>query len=217
MVQRGKFIVLEGGEGAGKSTQVKHLVGALTKKGISVIHTREPGGSPVAEDIRELVVKGHVNKMSKRTELLLMYAARQDHIEKVIRPNLEAGSWVVCDRFMLSTLAYQGGMETEELMRELRWQIVEKPEMEPDYTLILDVEPAVGLARAFRRRAEDHSRFEAKDIEFHEGVRSLFRRQIAYSDFIGSMINTTEIGEEDVTKQMLWDIGRHFRLELTAR
>ena len=105
---QGRFITFEGGEGAGKSTQLKRLVARLEAGGLEVVATREPGGSPGAESIRELVLKGAADRWSPVTETLLMYAARRDHVERVIRPALARGAWVVCDRFADSTRAYQG-------------------------------------------------------------------------------------------------------------
>lgn len=170
---RGRFITFEGGEGAGKSTQVKRLVARLEGEGRHVVATREPGGSPGAESIRELVLKGAVDRWSPVTETLLMYAARRDHVERVIRPALERGAWVVCDRFADSTRAYQGaaGGTDPALISALEAHIV--GDTEPDLTLVFDLPVEVGLARA-HERAGTEMRFESKGAAFHERLREGF-------------------------------------------
>jgi dTMP kinase len=170
---RGKFITFEGGEGAGKSTQLKRLAARLQAEGREVVATREPGGSPGAESIRELVLKGHADRWSPVTETLLMYAARRDHIERVIRPALARGAWVVCDRFADSTRAYQGaaGGTDPELIAALETFILE--EVRPDLTLVFDLPVAAGLARA-HARAGAEMRFESKGEAFHQRLRDGF-------------------------------------------
>ena len=172
-VTRGRFITFEGGEGAGKSTQLRRLAGRLGVLGHEVVLTREPGGSPDAEAIRALLVKGEVDRWSPVTETLLMYAARRDHIERVIAPALERGAIVVCDRFFDSTRAYQGvgGGAAAELIAALETAVVGA--LVPDLTLILDLPVAVGLARA-AGRGEGEARFEAKGLAFHERLRAAF-------------------------------------------
>lgn len=169
---RGHFITFEGGEGAGKSTQLKRLVARLTAAGHEVVATREPGGSPGAESIRELVLNGSADRWSPVTETLLMYAARRDHIERVIRPALARGAWVVCDRFADSTRAYQGagGGVGPELIAALEDSILE--ETRPDLTLVFDMSPETGLARAQARGGE--MRFESKGLDFHQRLRDGF-------------------------------------------
>lgn len=170
---RGRFITFEGGEGAGKSTQVKRLVARLEGEGREVVATREPGGSPGAESIRELVLKGAADRWSPVTETLLMYAARRDHVERVIRPALERGAWVVCDRFADSTRAYQGaaGGTDPALISALETHIV--GDTRPDLTLVFDLPVDVGLARA-HQRAGTEMRFESKGQAFHERLREGF-------------------------------------------
>jgi len=160
-VSKGRFITFEGGEGAGKSTQLKRLVARLQADGREVVATREPGGSPGAEAIRELVLKGAADRWSPVTETLLMYAARRDHVERVIRPGLARGAWVVCDRFADSTRAYQGaaGGTAPELIAALETYILEGTR--PDLTLIFDLPVEVGLERA-HIRAGTEMRFESK-------------------------------------------------------
>lgn len=170
---RGRFITLEGGEGAGKSTQLKRLAARLEGAGVEVVATREPGGSPGAESIRELVLNGATDRWSPVTETLLMYAARRDHIERVIRPALTRGAWVVCDRFADSTRAYQGaaGGTDPALIAALETHILE--DTRPDLTLIFDFPPETGLARAAARPGAE-MRFESKGMAFHEKLREGF-------------------------------------------
>jgi dTMP kinase len=172
-VARGRFITFEGGEGAGKSTQLKRLAARLQAEGREVVATREPGGSPGAESIRELVLKGSADRWSPVTETLLMYAARRDHIERVIAPALERGAWVVCDRFGDSTRAYQGaaGGTDPELISALERHIL--GEVRPDLTLVFDLPVEEGLARA-HARAGAEMRFESKGSAFHERLRAGF-------------------------------------------
>ncbi|WP_334163147.1 dTMP kinase [Phenylobacterium sp.] len=170
---RGRFITFEGGEGAGKSTQLRRLVARLQAAGREVVATREPGGSPGAESIRELVLNGAADRWSPVTETLLMYAARRDHIERVIRPALDRGAWVVCDRFADSTRAYQGaaGGTAPGLISALETHILEGTR--PDLTLIFDLPTEVGLERA-HARAGSEMRFESKGMAFHERLREGF-------------------------------------------
>jgi dTMP kinase len=172
-VTQGRFITFEGGEGAGKSTQLKRLVARLQTQGREVVATREPGGSPGAEGIRELVLKGSADRWSAVTETLLMYAARRDHIERVIRPALARGAWVLCDRFADSTRAYQGaaGGAPAALIDSMEHTVLEG--LLPDLTLILDLPVDIGLARA-AMRDDGEARFEAKGHEFHERLRQAF-------------------------------------------
>jgi dTMP kinase len=171
-VTRGRFITFEGGEGAGKSTQLRRLVKRLAGRG-EVVTTREPGGSPGAEAIRALLVTGAIERWSPISETLLMYAARRDHIERVIAPALTRGAWVLCDRFYDSTRAYQGaaGGAPASLVRALEADVV--GELVPDLTLILDLPVAAGLARA-AARGDSEGRFEAKGAAFHKRLRQAF-------------------------------------------
>ncbi len=169
---RGKFITLEGGEGAGKSTQCARLKARLESAGINVNVTREPGGSPGAEDIRQLIVHGDPDRWDAQTEALLIYAARRDHVKRLIEPALAAGSWVICDRFSDSTMAYQGhaggvGRQWVEQLDDLAIG-----GLKPDLTLMLDLSVSEGLARAKTRGGAD--RFERQDTSFHEALRSAF-------------------------------------------
>jgi len=172
-VARGLFITFEGGEGAGKSTQIRRLAGRLAALDHQVVTTREPGGSPGAEAIRDLLVKGAVDRWSPLTETLLMFAARRDHLERVIAPALGAGGLVLCDRFYDSTRAYQGagGGTAADLIQSLERHVV--GDLIPDLTLVLDLPVSVGLARA-AARGEGEARFEAKGAAFHERLRAGF-------------------------------------------
>ena len=147
----GRFITFEGGEGGGKSTQLRLLAQRLGDLGGEVVATREPGGSPGAEAIRDLLVRGAADRWSAMTETLLMYAARRDHLERVIKPALDRGAWVLCDRFADSTRAYQGaaGGTDPAFIAELEAHVL--GDIRPDLTLILDLPPEAGLARAASR------------------------------------------------------------------
>ena len=172
-MSRGRFITFEGGEGAGKSTQVRRLAARLHGRGLEVVATREPGGSPGAEMIRHLLVNGEAERWSPVTETLLMYAARRDHIERVIAPALARGAWVVCDRFADSTRAYQGaaGGTAAELIAALEAHVLE--DVRPDLTLVFDLATAQGLARAADRGGAE-ARFESKGEAFHGRLRQAF-------------------------------------------
>jgi dTMP kinase len=176
---RGKFISLEGGEGAGKSTQIAPLVAFLTERGITTKVTREPGGSPGAEEIRNLLVTGDPSRWSPVTEALLLYAARRDHVDRTIKPALEAGTWVLCDRFADSSVAYQGfayGLG-DRWVHALHESVLGN--FWPDATLILDVPVELGLARAktrpMSRDGGDEDRYERMDRSFHEKLREGYR------------------------------------------
>ena len=173
-MSRGLFITFEGGEGTGKSTQVARLVDRLRAQGLDVVRTREPGGSPGGEAIRDLVVSGSADRWSARTELLLMFAARSDHLERTIRPALEAGRWVVCDRFADSSRAYQGlaGGADTAFVEALDSHVVGRDQ--PDLTLVFDLPAEVGLERALAR-AQGDTRFESKGIVFHQALRRAFQ------------------------------------------
>jgi len=169
----GRFITFEGGEGTGKSSHARDLAETLRAKSRRVLLTREPGGSPGAEDIRALLVIGAVGRWSATAETLLNYAARESHLRETIRPALTRGDLVICDRFMDSTRVYQGfaGGCDMALIESLEQKIV--GETRPDLTLILDVDPELGLARA-KKRADGEDRFEKKGLAFHRKLREGF-------------------------------------------
>ena len=169
----GRFITLEGGEGAGKSTQITRLADWLKTRGRDVVTTREPGGAPGAEMIRKLLVEGPVERWDGTTEALLHFAARRDHLRSLVWPALERGDWVVSDRFADSTRAYQGyghGLDLEALDRLYE---VAVDGFRPDLTLILDLPVETGLARAAKRRGAE-TRYESLPRDFHERVRQGF-------------------------------------------
>ena len=173
MTEPGRFISFEGGEGAGKSTQARRLAAALEKRGISCVITRAPGGSPGAEEIRSLLVNGDPGRWEALTETLLLYAARADHVARTIRPAMEEGRWVLCDRFADSSWAYQGagrGLDRETVRRI---EAVAIGDFKPDLTFVLDLPAEEGLKRA-NARASTESRFEQFDIGFHERLRQAF-------------------------------------------
>ena len=171
---KGRFITFEGGEGTGKSTQVARLVDRLRARDLEVLQTREPGGSDGAEEIRNLALNGEAGRWSAMTETLLMFAARSDHLERTVRPALEAGRWVVCDRFADSSRAYQGagGGVPADFIETLDAAVVGGTQ--PDLTLVFDLSVEVGLQRAFGRGLFE-TRFESKGLAFHERLRQGFR------------------------------------------
>jgi len=166
---RGKFITVEGIEGTGKSTNIKFLTSLIEANGFAVICTREPGGTPMAEKIRQLLLQQDQEELPEIAELLLFFAARSLHVTNTIRPALEAGKWVVCDRFTDATRAYQGdgrGLEMERINTLAHWV---QDGLEPDVTLLLDASAKVGMGRAEKRGATD--RLESEKISFYERVR----------------------------------------------
>ena len=172
----GRFIVFEGGEGAGKSTQARLLTDALEARGLSVVLTREPGGTPGAEAIRSLLLHPPHEGWGPQAEALLFAAARADHVAKLITPALAEGKWVICDRFIDSTRVYQGtlGNVDERLIRSLE-RVTVGPAV-PELTFILDVPAQVGMARAKNTRGQVQAdRFEAESMEFHEKLRGAYR------------------------------------------
>lgn len=175
--RRGRFITLEGGEGAGKSTQQKMILARLAAMGVEAIGTREPGGSPHAEELRTILLSGAAAPLGAMAEAVLFSAARIDHLDIKIRPALARGTWVVCDRFSDSTRAYQGALGNLDprLIRTL--ERVTLGDTRPDLTLILDLPPELGLARAASRRGKSEAadRFEAEALAFHRGLRATFR------------------------------------------
>jgi len=175
MSRRGRFITVEGIEGVGKSTQVPRLARALAERAIACVLTREPGGTPLAEKIRELVLAPGTEVLPDAAELLLMFAARSAHLENFIKPHLEAGTWVVCDRFTDATYAYQGAGRGFAFDRIAQLEQLVQGAMRPDLTLLLDIPVAAGLERARQRNAGQGlgaaDRFERERAEFFERVR----------------------------------------------
>lgn len=167
---RGRFITFEGGEGSGKSTQTERLAERLRASGLTVVATREPGGTEGADLIRRLLVEGPTDRWLPETEMLLHFAARSEHVTRVIEPALKHGDWIVCDRFTDSTVAYQGfghGLGRDHI--ESIAQLV-LGGFGPDLTIVLDIAPEEGLARA-AARTEAKSRYERLDLAFHQRLR----------------------------------------------
>ncbi len=170
---QGRFITLEGVDGAGKSTHLDWLVGHLRSRGRSVVQTREPGGTPLGEHLRELLLH---HPMHLETEALLMFAARREHLELVIKPSLERGDWVVCDRFTDASFAYQGGgrgLSLDKLSQLEHWV---QGELQPDLTLLFDL-PVDIAAQRMAGAARQLDRFEQEKADFHERVRNAYLRR----------------------------------------
>lgn len=174
-MQHGRFISFEGGEGSGKSTQIQKLSKWLEQKNIRNIVTREPGGSEGGEKIRELLVSGGTERWEPMSEILLFYAARYDHVERLIKPALKQGIWVLCDRFFDSTIAYQGYGHNISLSKLSELNTLVLDDFKPDITFLLDIPADVGLTRANIRENKKNikeDRFENFDIQFHERLRN---------------------------------------------
>ena len=174
---KGRLITLEGGEGSGKTTLIQKLQNALEDQGIDVISTREPGGTEQGEQIRQLLVKGPTVRWDAFSEALLLFASRRHLIVNVIKPALDAGKWVICDRFFDSTVVYQGsaGGVSIPFIREIYSHIAEG--VMPDVTFLLDIDPTLGLARASKRlidESNDEMRFENKSLDYHQKIRKGF-------------------------------------------
>ncbi|WP_415894543.1 dTMP kinase [Neptuniibacter sp. PT34_22] len=169
---KGRFITVEGTEGVGKSTNIEYLCQLLSDRGIEIVLTREPGGTPLAEELRELLLSPRDERVSEDTELLLMFAARAQHIENVIRPALERGAWVISDRFTDATYAYQGGGRDVDLEHIAMLERIVQHCLHPDMTLLLDLDVEVGLQRASQRSEPD--RFEQEKLDFFYKVRNMY-------------------------------------------
>lgn len=189
-MNEGKFITLEGGEGVGKSTNLFFIKEQLEKKGIKVITTREPGGTDFAEKIRTLLLENREEKVVEQAELLLMFAARAQHIYHVIQPALTKGQWVLCDRFTDATYAYQGGGRSMD-MQMIAW-LEDKIQgtLRPDLTLLLDAPIDVGIDRASQRGKLD--RFESEKISFFEKVREVYLQRAKKYPQIIKVINADQ-------------------------
>jgi dTMP kinase len=171
----GRFITLEGGEGVGKSTQLRALAAALSSRGIDIVTTREPGGSPGAEAIRALLLEGEVDRWTAETEALLFAAARADHVARNIRPALDAGSWVLCDRFLDSSLAYQGGAGGIGMADVIRLHQIGSHGLLPDRTLLLDMAVTDAASRQHERDEGRPDRMGRKGGAYHDDVAQAFR------------------------------------------
>lgn len=199
----GLFVTFEGGEGAGKSTQIRRLADQLRRRGHDVLMTREPGGSPGAEAVRHVLLSGAAEEFGVRMEAILFAAARNDHVEEVIRPALESGAIVLCDRFIDSSRVYQGvtgNLETDFIEALQRVAI---DGVVPDCTLILDLSAEIGLKRARKRSAENApDRFEREEIETHEKRREAYL-EIAEAEPERCRVVNAERPEEEIADEIM--------------
>ncbi len=173
----GRFITVEGIEGVGKTTNLEFIHQQLLSRGLDVVRTREPGGTPLAESIRELLLAPRNEPVAELAELLLMFAARAQHIEQCIRPALQRGAWVLCDRFTDATYAYQGGGRALDQSRIAQLETLVQGGLRPDLTILLDLPARQGMARARARSMPD--RFEAEAEVFFERVRDSYLQRAA--------------------------------------
>ena len=202
---RGRFITFEGGEGSGKSTQIRRLAERLDEKGVRTLLTREPGGSPGAEIVRHLVLSGVGKVLGASGEALLFAAARDDHVHNVIAPALNQGQWVLCDRFTDSTRVYQGKLGSADISLIRAMERVTIGELQPDLTVILDVPAEEGLARAAKRRGEAAAdRFEGEDISFHRRLREAYWQVAAEEPDRCALIDAA--ADVDTVAQRVWDV-----------
>ncbi len=206
--RKGKFITLEGVEGVGKSTNLEVIQAFLAGKGVNFIVTREPGGTPVAEEIRELLLANRDEKLHELSELLLVFAARSQHLEELIKPALERGVWVLCDRFTDATYAYQGGGRSLNLSTIAALEDLAQGQLRPDLTFILDLDPQVGLARASNRGELD--RFEQEKLPFFSRVRDTYLARAAAEPERCKVIDASASIEE-VEQQLVTILEAQFR------
>ena len=207
---RNQFITFEGGEGSGKSTQINLLHNFLIEKGEDVLCTREPGGTPSAEIIRNLLTKGDTDRWSPATEALLMWAARSEHVEKLIKPSLDKGKWVLSDRFYHSTYAYQGvgrnlGIENMRIIKKI---II--GDITPDLTFILDIDPVNGIDRT-KNRDSNEDRFEKMNLDFHINLRKAFI-QISKKDPKRFIVIDAELSLEKISEIISSEVQTRFQL-----
>ena len=196
-----RFISFEGGEGSGKSTQIKLLAKKLANYG-DVITTREPGGTIEAEIIRNLLVRGEKNKWSGVVETLLLYAARKDHIDKVIVPNLNKNKWVLCDRFKESTIVYQGYGKNVDIKLIKKLDKLITGNLRPSLTFILDIDPKIGLKRSIRK-ANTETRYEKMSLSFHNKIRKAFKKIASTNKRNFKLINANQ--DIDLIKDIIWN------------
>jgi dTMP kinase len=212
---RGKFISFEGGEGSGKSTQIKLLAQRLEAAKLRAILTREPGGSPGGEIIRHLVLSGMGKLLGPEAETLLFAAARDDHVRTVIEPALTQGTWVLCDRFSDSTRAYQGRLGNVAPGVLNAMQRVTIGDLKPDLTIILDVPVEIGLKRAAARRGDGApDRFEAEDVKFHQDLRDAYRQIAAEDPDRCVLIDAT--ASPDIVAAQVWTALRDHLFAMTT-
>ncbi|MBN1377602.1 MAG: dTMP kinase [Gammaproteobacteria bacterium] len=198
--ERGMFIVIEGGEGVGKSTNLEFIRAQLEKSAIHVLSTREPGGTPLGERLRSILIERDSVPISAKAEALLIFAARMQHLEDVILPGLERGEWVLCDRFTDASYAYQGGgrgLGGERINALEQWT---HADVQPDYVIVLDAPAEVGLQRVHQRGSKD--RFEQEELEFFERVREVYLTRADGNPERYSVIDASQPLEQ-VQKQLL--------------
>ena len=209
-MEKGKFITFEGGEGSGKTTQIELLYQKLINNGINVVKTREPGGTVIGEEIRNILVKGPTKNITPFTELLLNSASRKEHIERLIKPNIDDGSWVLCDRFVDSTLVYQGyghGLDINIVKNINQFTV---GDYIPDLTIIFDIDPNDGLTRASKRKIEE-DRYEKMDISFHLKIRESYL-QIAKNDTKKYKIVDASLDKEIISDNIYKIISDLFKI-----
>ncbi|MDB5561700.1 MAG: Thymidylate kinase [Hyphomicrobiales bacterium] len=204
-----RFITFEGGEGVGKSTQVKRLIASLNRESVQAVRTREPGGTPKAEAIRSLILQGHSESWGAGAEAVLFAAARLDHVNNLITPSLASGKWVICDRFHDSTRAYQGltGGVDDKLIRALEELALNG--RKPDLTIVLDMDPHAAFERVAQRAIEDGmpgsvDRFEKEDLDWHRRLREAFLAIAASNPDRCVVIPAAQA--EDALEQEIWDL-----------
>lgn len=208
---KGKFITIEGVEGVGKSTNIATIESFLKANAIEFVVSREPGGTLIAEKIRDLLLAKHTEKLTELSELLLVFAARAQHLETFIKPHLEKGTWVLCDRFTDATYAYQGGGRglSGDTIRQLETMV--QGSLRPDLTLILDLDPRIGLARAEQRAELD--RFEMEKISFFQKVRDSYM-EISRSDSARCKVVDAS-GSLSQVRQQVMDILSNYLSEVS--
>jgi dTMP kinase len=212
---RGRFITFEGGEGTGKSTQIKKLADRLKAAKLRTLVTREPGGSPGAEIMRHLVLSGMGKLLGPEAETLLFAAARDDHVHTVIEPALKQGIWVLCDRFADSTRAYQGSLGSVSIGLINAMQRVTIGDLKPDLTIILDLPVEIGLQRAaVRRGSATPDRFEGEKLGFHQGLREAYRKIAADEPARCALIDANS--DPDTVAGRIWTAVRERLLPTPA-
>ena len=200
---RGRFVSLEGGEGVGKSTQLRALASALRQRGLAVVETREPGGSDGGEAIRELLLSGSADRWSLQAEALLFAAARSDHVDQTIRPALQAGAWVLSDRFLDSSLAYQGGAGGLGLAEIRALHRFGSRDFLPDRTLVLEL--AAGAERARARDGAEGDRIGSRSADYHTAVAQAFREIASHEPERVRLIDASGTAQE-VTARLLAEV-----------
>ena len=205
----GRFITFEGGEGAGKSTQASLLVEKLGQFDIAAVVTREPGGAPGAELIRKLLVEGDTDRWAPFTETLLHIAARHEHVLRTVQPALEAGSWVICDRFFDSTRAYQGYGLGQSIDAINKIHEIVLPNFIPDLTILIDLDVKTGLSRTSLRKDHNGTRYEEMEVEFHHRVRKGFL-EIASNDPGRFVILDGNMSIEEMAETIFATVTQHF-------